>query len=109
MKKVISWIFFISANLVFVYDIHFAIVGAIDVKSELDRLASTPGASGVDYWGVGWDILILGIIGISILGFLFSLISWRISKNRIMRIISFVLLVLFSLVLSSVLFYFVFF
>lgn len=105
MKKVISPIFFISANLVFIYDCYFAIAGSIDVKNELDRLAATPGASGVDYWGVGWDILILGILAISIFGLILSLVSWRISQNRVIRIISFVLFAMFGLVISSILFF----
>lgn len=92
MKKVFSWIFLILSFGAFVYNLFFSILGGIEIKSAFDKLAATPGASGVDYWGVGADIYILFVIAFSIIGIILSIISCKIAFNRVMRIISFVFL-----------------
>lgn len=97
MRKVFSWIFLILTILVLMFDIYFAISGSIDVQKNLDKLAENPGASGVDYFGVGADILALGVIVISIIGLTFAVISCIISQNRVRSIISYVATACFSL------------
>ena len=96
MNKVFSWIFFGLTIFVFTFDLYFAISGTIAVQKNLDKLAATPGASGVDYLGVGADVLVFGVIAISIIGFIFSIISCKISQNRVMSIISYIALACFS-------------
>ncbi len=108
MKKVFSWIFFVLTIFVFAFDLYFAISGVIDVHRSLDKLAATPSASGVDYLGVGADILVLGVIVISIFGFVFSIISCKISRNRVMSIISYIALACFSLPILFLLACFIF-
>ncbi len=97
MKKVLSWTFFVLTVLTFIADICFAVFGGIDVQRELDRLASTPGVSGVDYLGVGIDILILGVIAISAVGLLLAIVSYKLAQHRAIRMTSLVALVLFAL------------
>ena len=108
MKKVFSWIFFVLTIFVFTFDLYFAISGTIDVQKNLDKLAATPGASGVDYLGVGADVLVFGVIAISIIGFIFSIISCKISQNRIMSIMSYIALACFSLPILFLLACFIF-
>lgn len=108
MKKVFSWIFFVLTIFVFAFDLYFAISGIIDVQKNLDKLAATPGASGVDYLGVGADVLVFGVIAISIIGFIFSIISCKISQNRVMSIISYIALACFSLPILFLLACFIF-
>ncbi len=111
MKKVFSWIFFVLTIFVFAFDLYFAISGTIDVQKNLDKLAATPGASGVDYLGVGADVLVFGVIAISILGFIFSIISiisCKISQNRVMSIMSYIALACFSLPILFLLACFIF-
>ena len=108
MKKVFSWIFFVLTIFVFTFDLYFAISGTIDVQKNLDKLAATPGASGVDYLGVGADVLVFGVIAISIIGFIFSIISCKISQNRVMSIISYIALACFSLPILFLLACFIF-
>ena len=95
MKKVISWILFIITLVIFVYDIYFAIAGTIEVKAQYARLAAS-GASGVDYWGVGEDILIMGIILFSFIGLIFSLVSVKLAQYRAVRITSAVVSCMFG-------------
>ena len=108
MKKVFSWIIFVLTIFVFAFDLYFAISGTIDVQKNLDKLAATPGASGVDYLGVGADVLVFGVIAISIIGFIFSIISCKISQNRIMSIMSYIALACFSLPILFLLACFIF-
>jgi len=108
MKKVFSWIFFVLTIFVFAFDLYFAISGTIDVQKNLDKLAATPGASGVDYLGVGADVLVFGVIAISIIGFIFSIISCKISQNRVMSIMSYIVLACFSLPILFLLACFIF-
>lgn len=100
MKRVISRILFLLTAIIFVFDIYFTVVGSIDVKNELDRLAAT-GAGGVDYWGVGLDVLIMGIILISVVGLILSVVSSMIAQSRVIRMLSFTLCVLFVLMIVS--------
>ncbi len=97
MKKVLSWIFFVLMVAVFLFDIVFAVDGVIDVQKELDRLAATPGVSGVDYLGVGMDILLLGIAMISVIGLILAIVSYKLAQNRVMRIASGITAFLFLL------------
>ncbi len=103
MKKVISWILFILAVITFVFDIFSAVYGTIDVKNEFDRLAAA-GASGVDYFGVGLDILVMGIVFISLLGAVLAFISSKLAESVAVKNISFVLFLLFLLAISSIFF-----
>lgn len=105
MKKVISWMLFIFMIVIFVFDIYFAIDGMIEVKAQLDRLAAS-GASGHEYLGVGFDVLIIGIFLISLVGLIFALFSSKIAQAPVMRTISVALSCVFGLGLFSCFFAF---
>ncbi len=96
MKKVISYFFFVLMIAVFIFELYFSIAGAIDVNNEIAELVAR-GASGHEYLGVGADVLVLGVIFLSVVGFVISLISWKIAQNQVIRIVSSVLCPLFLL------------
>ena len=97
MKKVFSWILFALTECVFAFDIFFTIDCSIEVKRNYDRLAATPGASGVDYLGTGEDFLFIGIFVISAVGLIVSCVSAKIAHHRAVRSISYVQSCLFVL------------
>lgn len=96
MKKLFSILFFILTLALFILDMYIGISGAIDVNRQLAELAARK-ASGHELLGVGLDILVFGIILISIAGFVLSIISWKIAQYRAVRIISGVMCPLFVL------------
>ena len=87
MKKAISIFFFVLMIAVFVWETCSGIIGAIDVKNEYAALAER-GAGGHEYLGVGVDILVIGMLFLSAVGFVISLISWKIAQYRVLRITS---------------------
>lgn len=96
MKKVVSIFLFILMIAVFIFDLYGAIVGAIDVNNAFAELEAR-GASGHEYLGVGLDVLVMGVIFLSIVGFVISLISRKIAQNRVIRMVSSMLCPLFLL------------
>ena len=94
MKKLFSWILFILTVIVFIFDIYVTVTGTIDVKNQMDRLAAT-GASGVDYWGVGADILIMFIILITVVGLILAIVSSKFAQSRVIEILSIIIFLLF--------------
>ena len=87
MKKFFSLVFFILTIAVFIFELYISIAGAIDVNNQLVELAAR-GAGGHELLGVGLDILVFGLVFISVVGFVISYISWRIAQNRVIRIVS---------------------
>jgi hypothetical protein len=94
MKKLFSWMLFILTVIVFIFDIYVTVTGTIDVKNQMDRLAAT-GASGVDYWGVGADILIMFIILITVVGLILAIVSSKFAQSRVIEILSIIIFLLF--------------
>ena len=93
MKKVISWVLFILTVAIFLFDIYFAITGTIEVDLQLDRIKEM-GGSGVDFLGVGVEILAMGIALLTFVGLIFSILSAMLAQKRVIKIISFVLIFL---------------
>lgn len=87
MKKVISCFFFVLMIAVFAFELYFGIAGAIDVNNRLAELVARE-ASGHELLGVGADILVFGVVLLSVVGLVISLASWKIAQNRIVRIVS---------------------
>ena len=85
---------FIITVIVFIFDIYVTVTGTIDVKNQMDRLAAT-GASGVDYWGVGADILIMFIILITVVGLILAIVSSKFAQSRVIEILSIIIFLLF--------------
>ena len=96
MKKVFSWMSFILMITIFVLDMHIGILGAIDVNHQLAELAARE-ASGHELLGVGLDILVFAVVLVSIVGGVITLISWKISQYKTIRIISAFMFPLFLL------------
>ena len=96
MKKFFSLAFFILVIAVFLFELYFSIAGAVDVNKQFAELAARE-ASGHELLGVGLDILVFGIILISFVGFVLSIISWIIAQHRAVRIISGIMCPLFVL------------
>ena len=99
MKKVISWILFVLAIAIFVFDIYFAVAGTIEVHLQFDKIEEM-GGSGVDFLGVGVEILVMGIALLTFGGLIFSAFSVKFAQRRVIKIISFVLILLFLFVPS---------
>ena len=74
MKKMVSVLFFIVTLVIFAADMYFGIAGSIDVKLQFAELAAK-GASGHELWGVGLDVLVFGVVLLSIIGGVTALIS----------------------------------
>ena len=97
MKKVISWVLFILAIAIFVFDIYFAVAGTLEVHLHFDKIKET-GGSGVDFLGVGVGILAMGIALLTFVGLIFAVFSVKFAQNHVIKIISFVLILLFIFV-----------
>lgn len=87
MKKVISWILFILTIMIFLFDIYFMIDCGMEVKQNLAELKAR-GGGGMEYMAAGEGILALGVVFISFVGLIFSILSSTIAQSRVIRIIS---------------------
>lgn len=96
MKKFFSLVLFILAIAVFIFELYFSISGAIDVKNQLAEWEAS-GESGHALLGIPLDILVFGVVFLSAVGFIISLVSWKIARNRVFRIVSAVMYPLFLL------------
>ena len=97
MKKVISWVLFILTIAIFLFDIYFAVAGAIDVKLHFEEIVAE-GGSGVDFWGVGVEILAMGIVLLTFVGLVFAAFSVKVAQKRVIKIISVAISFLFLFV-----------
>lgn len=94
MKKVISWVLFILTVAIFLFDVYFAVAGTIEVDLQFDKIKEM-GGSGVDFFGVGVEILAMGIALLTFVGLIFAALSVKFAQKRVIKIISFVLVLLF--------------
>ena len=78
IKKVVSIFFFVLMIAVFIFEFYFGIAGAIDVNNAFAELEARE-ASGHEYLGVELDVLVIGVCFLSIVGFVISLVSCKIS------------------------------
>ncbi len=105
-KKIFSTILFVTSILLSLFDIGFCVYGIIDINKTTAKLANTPGTSGIDYFGTGW-VLGIGLFLLSAFGLLLSIISAKISQKKVFVCISYIMIILFSvlLILGIVSFY----
>ena len=87
VKKLFSLFSFFLIFAIFVFDMYWGIAGAINVNNHLAELEARD-ASGHEILGVGLDILVLGVIFVSIIGCTISLVSWKIAQRKVIRISS---------------------
>ena len=96
MKKMVSVLCFIVTLVIFAADMYFGIAGSIDVKLQFAELAAK-GASGHELWGVGLDVLVFGVVLLSIIGGVTALISRKLAHCKVVKAASAIICPLFLL------------
>lgn len=101
MKKILSFVPFVIACCLLIGAIGWGIFIIYGTCQEVERLASLPSASGVDYLGVHLAGVFFGsgVFMASAFGIIFSGISCKVVNNEKLRTASGVLTVLFGLLL----------
>ena len=94
MKKFFSLVLFVLVIALFIFELCFAVAGAVDTNNQLDELAAR-GAGGHELLGVGLDIIVLCVVFFSIIGGVISLVSWKVAQYQVIRIASAVMCPLF--------------
>lgn len=94
MKRFFSLAFFVLTITVFIFELYFSIDGAIVINNQLAELAARE-ASGHELLGVGLDFLVFGLVFISAVGFVISVVSWKIAQYRTIKTVSAVMCPLF--------------
>lgn len=96
MKKVFSCFLFVLMIALFLFELYFSIAGAFDVNAQLAEFTAS-GESGHALLGVGTDILVFGVVLLSVFGSILSLVSRKMAQNRAVRMVSTVTCPLFLL------------
>ena len=96
MKKMVSVLCFIVALVIFAADMYFGIAVSIDVKLQFAELAAK-GASGHELFGVGLDVLVFGVLLLSIIGGVTALISRKLAHCKVVKAASAIICPLFLL------------
>lgn len=107
MKRTKPLVLFVLAIITLVLSIVFLVYGLIDINATLQELAINPeDKTALSYFGIGW-VAGIGLWFISSIGLVFSIISSKINQNVKINLVSYVLIVVFVLllVLSSILFF----
>lgn len=99
MKKKIAVILFVLTCIVFAFDLFCLIYGIVDINNTLDRLKAE-GASGIDYWGLGWGMGI-SLVAVSVVGLILTLITKKIAEINVLKSILSVLTAVFLLLLAA--------
>ena len=95
-EKFFSMVFFILTVAAFALDLYIGIAGAIGVNNQFAAIAAR-GESGHALLGVGLDILVIAVILVSLVGIVFSLVSWKIAQYNAIRVASMVMFLSFFL------------
>lgn len=98
MKRILAMILFVISCLVLVVSIIFAVYGVVDINRVSNELATNPGASGIDYLGIGWAYGI-GLFIVSVLGLILSGISKKLQQQKNLQDASSFEMIAFSLLL----------
>ena len=96
MKKMVSVLCFIVTLVIFAADMYFGIAVSIDVKLQFAELAAN-GASGHELFGVGLDVLVFGVVLLSIIGGVTALISRKLAHCKVVKAASAIICPLFLL------------
>ena len=105
MKRTLSIILFTLSCLVLIVAIAFCIYSIYDINRVLNELANTPGASGIDYMGIGWGYG-LALFATSAFGLILSVISKKILHKKELEYLTIVAMIIFALLLTTSLFLF---
>lgn len=99
MRKTITIALFVLICLLLAFDIFSLIYGIIDINNTLDRLASK-GASGIDYFGLGWSLGI-GLFLASAVGLILSLVTQGVARIKVIKRITSIMTVAFLVLLAT--------
>ncbi|MBR5473628.1 MAG: hypothetical protein IKU82_06555 [Clostridia bacterium] len=105
MKKTFSLISFVLSVVVAVCDLCLAVFGMIDLQKTLNILSTTPGTSGIDYFGIAWGLAIL-LFFVSLVGLTFSTTTVLIAEKLIIKRSACTICILFALLLMVSVFIF---
>lgn len=106
MKRTFSFILPVISYLVLLFSIVFCIYSIVDINRLLNDLANDPGASGIDYFGIGWGYGVI-LFACSVFGFILSCINRKLLQQKALRSVSVIGMILFALlfIVSLCLFY----
>ena len=96
MKRIFSWILFALSLAILAFDAYFAVSVGIECMIMEDEILAS-GGSGIDLWGVPWDILIMGTFLISLLGAIISSIASALIQKTVAKGISLAVMCMFWL------------
>ena len=105
MKKALSIILLVISCLVLLFSIVFCIYSIVDINRFLNDLANDPGASGIDYFGIGWGYGVVLFV-CSVFGFILSCVSRKLLRQKALRSVSLIGMILFALLFIASLCFF---
>ena len=105
MKRTFSFMLLVISCLVLLFSIVFCIYSIVDITRLLNDLANNPGASGIDYFGIGWGYGVVLFV-CSVFGFILSCIDRKLLRQKALRSASVIGMILFALLFIASLFLF---
>ena len=84
MKKTASIILFILSLLFVILAVSGTIYAIYDIAQFSNNLASDPGASGIDFMGIGWGYGVILFV-LSTIGLILSAVSIKLLSNKVLR------------------------
>lgn len=105
MKNTISILLLAALCLVLIVSLIICIYGIYDINRILGELSNDPGASGIDYFGIGMGHGII-LFATSALGLVLSGISKKLQQTRMLQNVSLAASVIFSLLAIVAIFLF---
>lgn len=87
MKKTISIIIFAVSVLILAALVIACIYGIYDINRTLNELANDPGASGIDYFGIGWGYGII-LFALSVPELILLAVNMKLLQQKTLRYIS---------------------
>jgi len=105
MKRLLSISLIVVLCLVLITSVAFFVYSIVDINRIMNELSNDPSASGIDYFGVGWEYGI-GLFALSVFGLILSVISKKLLKQNNLQYISIIGIVGFVILLIASFFLF---
>ena len=105
MKRLLSISLIVVLCLVLITSVAFFVYSIVDINRIMNELSNDPSASGIDYFGVGWEYGI-GSFALSVFGLILSVISKKLLKQKNLQYISIIGIVGFVILLIASFFLF---
>ena len=96
VKKFFSIFFFVLMILIFIFDLYGGITGAIEANNKFAEIRAR-GGGGMEFLAVGADLVVFGVIFISLVGYIISIISCVLAQYRVIRAVSVLMCLLYPL------------